>query len=31
LSVKAVGLAVSPVWVAWKPMFTVVPGAIVAL
>src|SRR5690606_16380267 len=31
LSVKAVGLAVLPVWVAWKPMFTVAPGAIVAL
>ncbi len=31
LRVKAVGSAVLPVWVAWKPMSMVAPGAIVPL
>ena len=31
VSVNAAGLAVLPVWVAWKPMLTDAPGAIVPL
>jgi hypothetical protein len=31
LRVKAVGFAVLPEWVAWKPMSTVAPGASVPL